>query len=74
MRLWIDDEIMWFECMLYYISILNMSCLDRLQGRNAYEVAFGHSVDISAYRERMVLTGIDLPRCDCGHVLLSITH
>ena len=26
-----------------------MSCLDRLQGRNAYEVAFGHSVDISAY-------------------------
>ena len=40
---------MWYECILFYISILNMSCLDRLQGRNAYEVAFGHSVDISAY-------------------------
>ena len=40
---------MWLLCMQYYSSILNMCCLARLGGRNAYEVAFGHSVDISAW-------------------------
>jgi hypothetical protein len=40
---------MWLECMIYYSSILNMICLERLGGRNAYEVAFGHSIDISPF-------------------------
>jgi hypothetical protein len=40
---------MWFECMSYMTSILNMISMDRLGGRNAIEVALGHSVDISAY-------------------------
>ena len=44
-----SPHFMWFECMLFYIAILNMSCIDRLNGRNAFEVAFGHSIDISAY-------------------------
>ena len=42
------DE-MWFECMTYIASILNMIAMERLGGRNAIEVALGHSVDISAY-------------------------
>ena len=40
---------MWFECMTYMSSILNMVAMERLGGRNAIEVALGHSVDISAY-------------------------
>ena len=59
MRLWIDDEI---ESQGKWVSIVVCGC-----GRKT-------PVDISAYRERMVLTGIELPRCDCGHVLISIAH
>ena len=42
-------KFMWLHCMIYAVAILNMACMDRLQGRNAHEVAFGHSLDISAY-------------------------
>ena len=46
-----SPKFMWFECLTYYTAIMNMISLDRLGGKNAYEVAFGHSVDISAYLE-----------------------
>ena len=42
-------KLMWLHCMIYAVAILNMTCMDRLKGRNAHEVAFGHSLDISAY-------------------------
>ena len=34
----------WLECLIFYVAILNMCCLDRLKGRNAYEVAFGYFI------------------------------
>ena len=40
---------MWFECVQFVMTVLNMVAMDRLKGRNAIEVALGHSVDISAY-------------------------
>ena len=42
-------DFIWFECIVYTSSILNMISMDRLGGQNAIEVAMGHSVDISAY-------------------------
>ena len=59
MRLWIDDEV---ESQGKWVSVLVCRC-----GRKV-------PVDLSAYRERMVFTGIELPRCECGHVLLSVAH
>ncbi len=40
---------MWFHAMIFLSAILNMLYLDRLGGRNAHEVTFGHSVDISPW-------------------------
>ena len=42
-------DFMWYECMLYQVSILNMIALEQLGGKNAIEAALGHSVDISPY-------------------------
>ena len=47
MRLWIDDEV---ESQGKWVSILVCRCGQKIP------------VDISAYRERMVFTGIELPR------------
>ena len=42
-------EFMWLECWIYYAEIINMISLETLGGRNAYEVAFSFSVNISLY-------------------------
>jgi len=59
MKLWIDDKVVAHG---RWVSLIACRC-----GKKT-------PIDISAYRERFMLTNIPLPRCHCGHFLLSYNH
>ena len=42
-------KLMWFECLRFFCSVLNMAANSRLKDRNLIEVALGHTVEISPY-------------------------
>jgi len=54
---------MWFECIMYASSILKMISMDCLGGRNAIEVALGHSVDILAIIALKILSPMEFKTC-----------
>ncbi len=42
-------KFMWYECLVYFCNILNITACEPLGYRTPTEVALGHSVDISPY-------------------------
>ena len=59
MRLWVDNEVVQRG---RWVSIIRCRCGKKIP------------VDLSAYREQQLFTDIELPKCECGHLILSYTH
>ena len=59
MRLWVDNEVVQRG---RWVSIIRCRCGKKIP------------VDLSAYRELQFFTAIELPNCECGHLIFSYTH